>query len=62
MVVQSLLTPEEASVYLGVRQAQLKSLQSLPVVMIGRDPRYRVRDLDLWILSRRIVLLDRAVA
>lgn len=61
MVVQSLLTPEEAAVYLGVRQPQLKSLPSLPVVMIGRDPRYRVRDLDQWILSRRIVPLAGVV-
>jgi len=60
MVVQSLLTAEEASVYLGVRQAELKSLPSLPVVMIGRDPRYRVLDLDRWVMSRRIVPLGHA--
>ena len=54
MVIQSLLTPEEASVYLGVRQAQLKAM-SLPVVMICREPRYLMRDLDRLVLSRRIV-------
>ena len=57
MVVQSLLTPEQAAVILGVSHLQLKSLPSLPVVMIGLGPRYRVRDLERWILSRRVMPL-----
>lgn len=56
MVSQSLFTPEEAAVYLGLRQAQLKTIRSLPVIVVGRnDLRYRVQDLDRWIVSRRIV-------
>ncbi len=56
MVVQTLLTPEEAAVYLGVRQNQLAALPSLPVVMLNRNEhRYRVLDLDRWVLSRRFM-------
>lgn len=61
MVTSNLLTPEEASVYLGVRQAQLEAMV-LPVVMICSEPRYRVRDLDRLILSSRVVPAAQRVA
>lgn len=59
MVFQSLLTPEETAVFLGVRQAELVSLPGLPVVMIGKDARYAVRDINRWIESRRLVPIAR---
>jgi len=59
-MVSRLLTLAEASKYLSVREEILTALPSLPVVMIGREPRYMVRDLDRWILSRRIVPLFEA--
>lgn len=55
MLVSRLLTHEEASKYLSVQPETLNSLPSLPVVMVGREPRYMARDLDRWILARRIV-------
>ena len=59
MVVSQLLTSEQAAVYLGVRQKMLRTMP-LPVVMLDRDPRYSVRDLDRYIMSRRLLPVREA--
>lgn len=59
MVNTSLLSRKEAAHYLGVAEATLASWKSqgrygLPVVMVGRLPRYRRDDLDAWLASRTV--------
>lgn len=52
-----LLTRAEAAAYLGIKPQTLSAWKCcgryhLPVVLVGRLPRYRKSDLDAWIASR----------
>lgn len=54
-----LFTRRQAAKYIGVAESTLAVWKStgryhLPVVMIGRLPRYRKSDLDSWIASRTV--------
>ena len=54
-----LLNRKEAAEYLGLAENTLAVWKStrrydLPVVMVGRLPRYRQSDLDSWLASRTV--------
>lgn len=54
-----LLTREQAAAYLSIKPQTLAVWKTtgryqIPVIKVGRSVRYRRRDLDAWLESRRL--------